>query len=479
MKKYKIIPIGVMLVFFNLALFIICKSQDKVTKLEYPEVDKTCPEFFLNDISNYSKTKARLKDFEGKWLILDFWGRYCSNCIKSMPKMDSIQRQFKSNLQIVFIGSSIIDMRTPNYNDKSVYAKLKEKHNYSFAVAFDSILFNKFGIHGLPYILIIDPKGNVKGITTSISKKNIEQFISGQSPKLTNHSSSMTSIENTIDFDPRNPFLIHENGGTDTDFLFRSILTKWNPSMRSDYPGFHNNNKWGHEGLLGPRLNDGIQILGLSLIGLYNTAYLGDRLIRPFQDSLYGEFWPKPVLELKDKSKFSINKITGTGIYCYSLINKLGNVSDAFLQKKMQRDLEDYFNYEVKVENRLMPCFIVTSSKDAKAKLKTKNSEIPSDFYSDLIKNVSIKALLRMVAINASNPIESSSSFPFFDETDIIDNIDVYAPINLRTGNNLNELIGVLKKQGIYITQSEKEMQVIVICDPNTEASSGKVLQTN
>src|SRR3977135_207668 len=37
---------------------------------------------------NYSSPVAKLSDFKGKLLLLDFWATWCGPCIGSFPKLD-------------------------------------------------------------------------------------------------------------------------------------------------------------------------------------------------------------------------------------------------------------------------------------------------------------------------------------------------------------------------------------------------------
>src|SRR6266487_544306 len=96
----------------------------------YPEIGKPCPDFTLNGILNYPKSKASLQDFKGKWLILDFWSRGCSACIASFPKLNELTKEFKDKAQIVLVG---IDE-----NDKLIrkmYEKFRQKYDLSLTTA--------------------------------------------------------------------------------------------------------------------------------------------------------------------------------------------------------------------------------------------------------------------------------------------------------------------------------------------------------
>jgi len=44
-----------------------------------------------------------LKDFRGKYVLIDVWATYCSPCKKEIPFLEKIQEKFK-NKNIVFVG---------------------------------------------------------------------------------------------------------------------------------------------------------------------------------------------------------------------------------------------------------------------------------------------------------------------------------------------------------------------------------------
>src|SRR4030095_3711488 len=55
-------------------------------------------------IFNYSSPTAKLSDFMGKMVILDFWATWCSSCIKRFPFMDSIQAEFNGKIQVILVN---------------------------------------------------------------------------------------------------------------------------------------------------------------------------------------------------------------------------------------------------------------------------------------------------------------------------------------------------------------------------------------
>lgn len=133
-----------------------CKSQDRV---EIFSVGQTA-DYLLNDLEYYTKRKADLKDFRGKWLILDFWTRQCAPCIKSFPKINDLQKEFDNEVQFVLVGIN----NQYNWELKSFYAGAKTAQGLKLPVAYDSVLWKKFRIETVPRLVLINPNGIVKKI---------------------------------------------------------------------------------------------------------------------------------------------------------------------------------------------------------------------------------------------------------------------------------------------------------------------------
>ncbi|HWY35093.1 MAG TPA: TlpA disulfide reductase family protein, partial [Nitrosopumilaceae archaeon] len=207
-------------------------------KTVYPVVGKLCPDFKLQNIKNYALKTALLKDFRGKWLILDFWTRYCSSCLLSMPKMDSLQKEFKDRLQIILVGYDEEFART-------LYRQMKQKFNLNLPEAYDRELWEeKFIITSVPYILIIDDKGIIQGITTQITKSDIISFLKGGHPELLKQPNSLDFKTNEIKYTTKKPLFVNGNAGSDTTFLYRSVFYPWNPYMSRSFSGFTNAIRW-------------------------------------------------------------------------------------------------------------------------------------------------------------------------------------------------------------------------------------------
>eukprot|EP01132_Coremiostelium_polycephalum_P021769 gene21769-25834_t len=145
------------------------------------QLDNPIGAFSLNDVHYYSKKSVTNKDFKGKWLILDFWNQGCINCLKSMPKMNQMQAHYKDSLQIIMVGytGSQYHPATPIPDDQTIrklYEINRKSEKLNLTVAYDSTLFHRYDIGGCPYLIVINPKGIIKAITTRITRQQIDSL---------------------------------------------------------------------------------------------------------------------------------------------------------------------------------------------------------------------------------------------------------------------------------------------------------------
>ncbi len=158
-------------------------SQAKKT---YPEVGQLCPDFQFNELQYHAQVTAQRDDFKGKYLILDFWNRYCAACLNAMPKMDSIRRGFSAHVEVIMVGytGSRYSKRSDNKLIRKLYEENRTEEGLNLPIAYDSVLFHRFNIGACPYIIVLDRESKVVAITTSINAKQLEELLKGNAPTL-------------------------------------------------------------------------------------------------------------------------------------------------------------------------------------------------------------------------------------------------------------------------------------------------------
>jgi thiol-disulfide isomerase/thioredoxin len=136
---------------------------------------------------NSDKKKVSISDYRGKLLILDFWSTWCKACVYMFPKLDSIQKEFKNDIQIL-----LVDCKGTGDKDSDVIEFFKNKKNPGgepFALPSaveDTIAEAYFEHNALPHYAWITPDGTLYALTSlrEITRQNIRAVLNGQRLRL-------------------------------------------------------------------------------------------------------------------------------------------------------------------------------------------------------------------------------------------------------------------------------------------------------
>ncbi|WP_114792935.1 redoxin domain-containing protein [Niabella yanshanensis] len=88
-----------------MAILCICLSAQRPQVTTLP-VNERLSNLVINNLINYPGDTASINTLTGnnsKMLLIDFWFTSCAPCIKQIPKLDSLQQQFKDQLQILMV----------------------------------------------------------------------------------------------------------------------------------------------------------------------------------------------------------------------------------------------------------------------------------------------------------------------------------------------------------------------------------------
>lgn len=306
------------------------------------------------------------------------------------------------------------------------------------------------GLSGIPAVILIDKQGRI----AYIGRYN-QKFLDLVDDVINDKHSMEDLIKiareeeaKTTPYEPDKPLLIDGNGGADTVFEFRSLIAKFKGDIKTG----------GSEFITGNRKM--VQEIGCSLFRLYKLAYSDTTLHYPMgRINCYGKYWREPILEVKDSIPFQYSYKKPDNRWNYSLIVP-EKLSAGELQKIMQRDLKNYFGYQVSVENRKMPCWVLTATRSAKknlpAKTPGKEHKVTNLKEGTLVTNANIKGII--YSLWRSNQFEP----PFLDETGIEGEIDLLFKTK---GKELEHMIEAYKELGIIIKKAKRKMKVVVIRD--------------
>ncbi len=107
------------------------------------------------------KSNFRLSDYEGKVILLDFWGFWCPHCVKLIPHENQLVNQYKSR-PFAILGVN-------NDKDDATIAAGMKKHQVQFRSFKDklpdgSLLSKKCSVKGFPTLVLIDHKGVIRKV---------------------------------------------------------------------------------------------------------------------------------------------------------------------------------------------------------------------------------------------------------------------------------------------------------------------------
>lgn len=100
-----------------------------------------------------------LSDFQGKYVLIDFWATWCGPCIAEMPKMKALYERFGQHPAFVMLGLSVDNERDRLAN----YVKdegLKWVQGYLGPWSETDVLDN-YGVRGIPSVFLVGPDGKV------------------------------------------------------------------------------------------------------------------------------------------------------------------------------------------------------------------------------------------------------------------------------------------------------------------------------
>ena len=106
----------------------------------------------LNDGST-----VNLKDYQHRFVLLNFWATWCVPCLKEMPDLEkAYQKMGSKKLIVLAVGMG---------EDKSSISKFAEKHEFTFPMIADSTLeiARLYGVENIPITYLINPEGVIIG----------------------------------------------------------------------------------------------------------------------------------------------------------------------------------------------------------------------------------------------------------------------------------------------------------------------------
>ena len=424
---------------------------------------------------------------KGEVYVVEFGATWCKPCAINIPKLTTLAEKYKGQVHIMsfFVmeyNDQPTELKNPKYvNGVERYAQRHgDKMRYGVAVddpqrTMERTWLKAAGKNGIPYTFVIDKDGRIAwiGIEMETVDRVLSAVISDNYNIIEAKNIGKEVEAKKTPYDETQLLLINGNGGDEDDFLYRSLLTKYNDDIVTGHHLFVQSYRWAQGGSREAKFQGKIQEINASLSHLYYMAYADTVWNLPnsrnsnFYTS-YGKYWFEPLLEVTDESPFKWSYESSKNKYNYSLKVPLEKATALFLQKVMRRDLKTYFGYEVNVETRMMPYWSLSALPEGQLKLRSKiqgkkYDEIEMDRNTGYsFSNGSIKGLIFVLWGYTFN----QTGAPIIDETGIEGEIDLELKANL---DNIEDVKKSLNRMGLKLEKSKREMKVVVIKDPNDD----------
>lgn len=434
MKLFNLISAG-------LLMHVFAYASPKPVK-----VGDICPNLELTKIINFKVSSAHINDFKGKKLIIDFWQTYCTPCIASFPKIDSLQKKFTDQLVI-------LPVTTDKENTVSLlFSKmLLVKHVKACSVVDDSLLSLAFPHNIVPHYVWIDENGIVKKITggEEFTYDSIVEFLSNN---------NRNTLRKRIDPEYKLPeFVIANPLMSDVNKIERIDSSK---ILCQSVLSNHVDGIWGSVNVD----TNSITLANVSIQWLYQIAFMkygmgaSNRIVINTNDSLlYRSITPNTNTTILSGTLYDLWASKNT--YCYNLRVPLPLAEKKFdiMLEELNRNFGLMKGIKGTVENKKTKCWILkrTSTQDLIG-TKGGKEEVVDNRYFLHLKNASFNWIMLKLA----GFYMQLSAEPILDEAGYDGKVDIDIDADL---SDLSAVNDQLKKYDLQFVEADRNIKMMVI----------------
>ncbi len=417
----------------------VCRAQGSPPPGQGLAVGQPVPGHLTLEMVNYPHATARLSDFRGKLLILDFYATWCSTSRAPMPRLDSLQQTFGDQLQLLLVSYPAARDNQASVN--AFFEKWRTPAGTRYrlpSVVNDTTLVKLFPHRLIPHFAWIKPDGTVGAITGAdkVTAAHIRRALA---------EGIMPPTKKNIDL---NVPLFSSNELPAGNMLHYSIL------LRGAIDGAPSAMR---------QRQHGDQVTGAVYI---NQPLLS--LYKAVKQNLYPELGNKGLLVegadsaslFPERSPLPAEEWKARHTYSYDLVLPEGSTANPY--QLMLQDLNRYSGYEAMLEPRATDCLLLVR-KGRRDKLRSKGGEPANRLFhpgKPSLQNMPLAALV--------SRLNSNNSLPLL----VVNKTNYTNPVDLQFSTGFNDLPALrreLQRYGLDLVPARRKVPVLVLRRKNTD----------
>lgn len=444
-----ILRLKALLILFTLPLHPVFSQLSEKDATNYRvntplKIGDTLGNMQLEKLLNYKAEKSDLYSFKKKLLLIDFSETWCAPCVAALPKIDSLQKKFKDQVQVLVVSTESKRILT------NFLKSFNAKWNITIPIlAEDRALTQMFPHRTVPHEVWIDESGVVKAVTDAkdVTEANIVKFLSGNSINAVEKKDVMILVGSKI------PLFEYVQNDSTQPYLYKSLLTPQLMGIMSQTG----------KGPYGPDKKR-VSVINFTPLHLFHYAFGRYPLIN----------YKRVVQDFVDSTKYYPPKDPGEksgwyarNQYSYEIVGP-ANTPDSVLYFWMLQDLSKYFNIKAKVIKKTMPCWVLIRTDKSNNLLVSQGGE--SKFASAqggrMLTKVQNKTLKEFATrLSAFMNIE-----PVLDETGYEGPVDLELNIQMSYNSVMDyfdkeEMRAKLKPYGLDLIFANRTVDVLYLTD--------------
>ena len=147
------------------------KELDEIIANKEFKVGVEAPEFSIKGMNG---EEIELKNYAGKYVLLDFWASWCGPCLREVPNVKAIYEKYHDKGFEIF-GVSLDETAGP------WKAAIKKNdmnwHHVSSLKGWECPVAKQYNVTGIPRMYIIDPEGKI--IAQDLRGEELANFVAG------------------------------------------------------------------------------------------------------------------------------------------------------------------------------------------------------------------------------------------------------------------------------------------------------------